>query len=40
MEYVIIAYGLIALVLVGYTLRLRWQMRHIERERVLLEKRD
>lgn len=40
MEYVIIAYGLIALVLVGYTVHLRWQMTKIERERALLDKRD
>lgn len=40
MDYVIIAYGLIALVLVGYTVHLRWRMSQIERERALLEKRD
>jgi hypothetical protein len=40
MDYVIIAYGLIALVLIGYTVHLRWRMAKIERERAWLEKRD
>jgi|YNPBryantNP2012_1023418.scaffolds.fasta_scaffold01130_1 CcmD family protein len=37
MEYLVIAYTLIALVLVGYTLHLHQRMANIERERALLE---
>ncbi|MCX7838015.1 MAG: heme exporter protein CcmD [Anaerolineae bacterium] len=40
MDYVIIAYGLIALVLIGYTIHLHWRIKKIERERTLLEQRD
>lgn len=40
MDYVIIAYGLIALVLMGYTIHLHWRLKNIERERASLEQRD
>lgn len=36
-EYLIIAYGLIASVLIGYTIHLHWRMNHVERERASLE---
>lgn len=40
MDYVIIAYGLIALVLIGYTVHLHQRLTKIERERARLDKRD
>ena len=40
MDYLIIAYGLIAVVLVAYTLSIGQRMRSIQRERSLFESKD
>lgn len=40
MEYVMLAYALIALVLIGYTVHLHWRMNQLARERALLETKN
>lgn len=40
MEYLAIAYGLIAVVLIGYALSLRQRWQAIQRERALFESKD
>jgi Flp pilus assembly pilin Flp len=40
MEYVAIAYGLIALVLIGYTVHLHQRLRAAQRERAALQARQ
>ncbi len=40
MEYLAIAYALIAVVLVGYVLSLRQRMEAIKRERALIESKE
>jgi CcmD family protein len=37
MEYLVIAYGLIGVVLIGYAIHLRQRMATVERERALIE---
>lgn len=40
MEYLVIAYTLIAVVLIGYAVNLRSRMQAVERERARLESKD
>jgi hypothetical protein len=40
MEYLMIAYGLIAVVLIGYVLSLRQRWQAIQRERARFESKD
>ncbi len=40
MEYLAIAYALIAVVVIGYTLSLRQRMKTVERERARIESKE